>query len=111
MDEHGHFFHAEFTDMVCYSLLYWNHCTDDEAMCTLCLCQCCILRLFRYRMQCDKCLAHCSHLHLYGQRAQGNVRRVPPLREEGEGPRKIVKFWPNKRARLIPSTLRPIKGV
>ena len=46
-----------------------------------------------------------------GQRAQGNVRRVPPLREEGEGPRKIVKFWPNKRARLIPSTLKPNKGV
>ena len=46
-----------------------------------------------------------------GQRAQGNVRRVPPLREDGEGPRKIVKFWPNKRARLIPSTLKPNKGV
>ena len=46
-----------------------------------------------------------------GQRALGNVRRVPPLREDGEGPRKIVKFWPNKRARLIPSTLSPNKGV
>ena len=79
MDEHGHFFHAEFTDMVCYTLLYWNHGNDDEAVCTLCLCQCCILRLSRYRMQCDKCLAPCSHLHLYGQRAQGNVQRLPPL--------------------------------
>lgn len=31
--------------------------------------------------------------------------------EEGEGPRKIVKFWLNKRARLIPSTLSPNKRV
>ena len=112
MDEHGHFFHAEFTDMVCYTLLYWNHGNDDEAMCTLCLCQCCILRLFRYRMQCDKCLAQCSHLHLYGAtRSRERTARPSTLREDGEGPRKIVKFWPNKRARLIPSTLKPNKGV
>lgn len=40
-------------------------------------------------------------------------RTAPPstLREDGEGPRKFVKFWPDKRARLTPSTLKPNKGV
>jgi len=49
---------------------------------------------------------------LTGQRALGErTARPSTLREDGEGPRKIVKFWPNKRARLIPSTLKPNKGV
>ena len=106
MDEHGHFFHAEFTDMVCYTLLYWNHGNDDEAVCTLCLCQCCILRLSRYRMQCDKCLALALIYTYTGNALKGTYSASTP-REDGEGPRKIVKFWPNKRARLIPSTIKP----
>ena len=45
---------------------------------------------------------------LTGQRALGERTPRPSTpREDGEGPRKIVKFWPNKRARLIPSTLKP----
>ena len=50
-------------------------------------------------------------IYTYTGNALKGTYSASTLREDGEGPRKIVKFWPNKRARLIPSTLRPIKGV
>ena len=46
-------------------------------------------------------------IYTYTGNALKGTYSASTLREDGEGPRKIVKFWPNKRARLIPSTLKP----
>ena len=46
-------------------------------------------------------------IYTYTGNALKGTYSASTLREVGEGPRKIVKFWPNKRARLIPSTLKP----